>query len=75
MFAKLEVEKISSDDCHAIDKEKSKRAEEMELAKFYNEPINLPQFFKCKVYLAEDSKLLFLYVARNIHDQAESHTE
>jgi hypothetical protein len=32
MFAKLSAEKGSSDDCHVIEKEKSKRIEEMELA-------------------------------------------
>jgi hypothetical protein len=32
MFAKLSVEKESSDDCHAIEKVKSKKTEEIELA-------------------------------------------
>ncbi len=31
-FARLSTEKESSDDCHAIEKAKNKRAEEMELA-------------------------------------------
>jgi len=34
MFAKLSAEKGSSDDCYAIKKAKSKRAEEMELVKW-----------------------------------------
>ena len=41
----LIAEKRSVDDCHAIEKAESERAEEIELAYFYNEQINLPQFF------------------------------
>ncbi len=32
MFAKLSAEKVSPDDCHATEKAKSKRTEEMEFA-------------------------------------------
>jgi len=45
MFARLSAEKRSADDCHAIEKAVSERTEEIELAYFYNEQINLPQFF------------------------------
>ncbi len=43
MFAKLRVEKISSDDYLAIEKAKSRRIQKKwNLLNFYNEPINLP---------------------------------
>jgi hypothetical protein len=42
MFTRLSAEKGRTDDYHIIEKTKSKRTEEMELAYFYNEQINLP---------------------------------
>ncbi len=55
MFSRLSAEKGSSDDCHAIEKVKSKRTEEMELASFYNKTNQLALFFLYVVYRGEKS--------------------
>ena len=65
MFAKLSAEKGSSDDYPRLKKRKAREQRKWNFLNFYNEPINLPQFFLCKVHLAESSQHLFVTLTLN----------
>ncbi len=58
--------KENPDDYHAIEKSKIKRTEVTELYFFViTRKINLPQFFLCKVHLAENRTFLFIVLTLN----------